>query len=207
MSKKQDLFYFENFIACTDCACKAAKMLEETMLQFDADNLPDRISEIHVVEHAADEKKHELLHVLAKAFITPIEREDILLLSQSIDDMVDQIEDVLLRIYCNNIRSIQPNALKMVNVLVRCCEEVKELMEEFADFKRSKNIHDHIVRINSMEEEADKLSIDSLRELHTTSSDPIEVIVWREIYLMLEQCADTCEHVADAVESVIMKNS
>ena len=207
MSKKQDSFYFDNFVACTECACRAAELLEKTMDDFNPEELSERLDKIHEVEHAADEKKHELLRVLAKAFITPIEREDILLLSQSIDEMVDQIEDVLLRIYCNNILTIQSNAIKLVNVIVRCCGEVKELMKKFSDFKRSKNIHDHIVRINSMEEEADKLFISSLRELHTTYDDPITIVVWREIYILLEQCADACEHVADAVESVIMKNS
>ena len=52
--------------------------------------------------------------MLAKAFITPIEREDIILLSQNIDEMTDKIEDVLLRIYCNNVQTIRPDALKLV---------------------------------------------------------------------------------------------
>ena len=207
MSKKQDSFYFDNFIACTEFACKAAKFLDDTLRNFEPDKLNEKRQEIHVFEHSADEKKHELLRVLVKAFITPIEREDILALSQSIDEMVDQIEDVLLRIYCNNISIIEPHALEMVDLIVRCCEEVKGLMEEFADFKHAKNIHDHIVRINTIEEDADQLFITSLRDLHTASSDPIHIIVWREIYILLEQCADACEHVADAVESVIMKNS
>ena len=60
------------------------------------------------LSNAADEKKHELHNVLAKAFITPIEREDMVLLSQSIDELTDEIEDVLLRIYCNNVKSIRP---------------------------------------------------------------------------------------------------
>lgn len=38
-----------------------------------------------------------MLHILAKAFITPIEREDIILLSQNIDEVTDKIEDVLLQ--------------------------------------------------------------------------------------------------------------
>ena len=46
-----------------------------------------------------------------------------------------------------------------------------------------------------------------MRRLHTSTSDPIEIISWREIYIYMEKCADACEHVADAVESVIMKNT
>ena len=81
------------------------------------------------------------------------------------------------------------------------------MAQEFADFKHSKSLHSHIVNINTIEEEADALFISSLRTLHTTCTDPLEIIVWREIYTFMEMCVDACEHVADSVESVVMKNS
>ena len=207
MSKKQDSFYFENFITCSEYACQAAHMLEDAMRHFEPGSLKQRIDEIHKVEHSADGKKHEMLNVLARAFITPIEREDIILLSQSIDEITDKIEDVLMRIYCNNVQTIRPEALDMAEVVIRCCEEVRALMNDFSDFKRSKTLHDHIVRINTLEEEADKLFIEGMYNLHDSCKDPLEVITWREIYIYLEKCVDTCEHVADVVESVVMKNS
>ena len=64
-----------------------------------------------------------------------------------------------------------------------------------------------IIKINDLEEKSDKLFIDSMRSLHTESSDPLHIIAWREIYEYLEKCADACEHVADIIESVVMKNS
>ncbi len=207
MAKKQDSFYFDTFTACLEDACKAAHLLDQTMRTFNPAQLKEKLDEMHTIEHAADMKKHELLNVLAKAFITPIEREDILLLSQNIDEVTDKIEDVLLRIYCNNVQSIWPEALKLSDIVIRVCQEAKEMAEEFADFRHSKTLRDHIIRSNTLEEEADQLFIGSMRTLHTTCSDPIEIIVWREIFLYLEKCVDACEHVADTVESVVMKNS
>ena len=64
-----------------------------------------------------------------------------------------------------------------------------------------------IIRINSLEEEADKLYIDNMRKLHVEEKDVLQIIAWREIYTYLEKCADTCEHAADVVGSVVMKNS
>lgn len=207
MSKKQDAFYFESFVACVDYACKAADILNDTFRNFNPELLLRQVEAVHAEEHAADIKKHEVLNVLAKAFITPIEREDIILLSQNIDEMADQIDDVLMRIYCNNITSIRPDACDVVSLLVRACAETKALMAEFHDFKRSKTIRDHIIKINSLEEEADRLFISCVRNLHTTCSDPLEVMSWHEVYTYLEKCMDACEHVADSVETVIMKNT
>ncbi len=207
MAKKQDSIYFKSFIKCTDLSCQAAHMLEETMANFDVEKMADQMEAIHTIEHAADMEKHELLNTLIKAFITPIDREDIILLSQNIDDLTDNIEDVLIRIYYNNIRTIHPDALELMRIVCRCCEAVKVMMEEFADFRHSKKLHEQIIKINSMEEEADKVYIDSMHRLHTNCTDPMTVMTWREIYSYLEKCADACEHVADTVESVIMKNS
>ena len=208
MAKKQDSVYFDSFIKCTDYSCQAAHMLEETMANFDAAKMEERMEAIHTVEHSADMEKHALLNTLIKAFITPIDREDIMMLSQNIDELTVNIEDVLIRIYYNNIQQIRPDALELMRIVCRCCEAVRQMMEEFADFRHStKKLHEQIVRINSMEEEADKVYIDSMHRLHTTCSDPMTVMTWREIYSYLEKCADSCEHVADIVESVVMKNS
>lgn len=207
MGSKQNNFYFENFIACAECSYKAAELLDSVMRNFDPSQMEKMIADMHEIEHAGDEKKHELTRVLAKAFITPIEREDIMVLGENIDEVTDKIEDVLLRMYCNNIRSIRPDALDFIGVVIKCCDELKNMLREFPKFKNSKKLHEHIVNINTLEEDADQMFISGMRNLHTTCDDPVTIIVWREIYIYLEKCVDACEHVADTVESVIMKNS
>lgn len=207
MAKKQDSFYYENFSECAACACQAAHYLEDALKNFKPEGLSSMLDELHQVEHAADEKKHELSNVLARAFITPIEREDIILLSQNIDEVTDKIEDVMLRLYYNNIQSIRPDSLELVSIVVKSCDMVKLMLKEFASFRHSKSLRDHIIAINTLEEQADQVFVTSMRELHTTCTDPVEIICWREVYFYLEKCTDACEHVADVVEQIVMKNS
>ena len=205
--KKQDSFYFDNFVECTKYSLRAAELLLSVGTDFKPEKLESRLDEMHSIEHAADTKKHEMLAVLMKAFMTPIEREDILLLSTCLDEVTDKIEDVLIRMYCNNIHEIMPLAVDMINVVVESCREMVTLLEEFRKFKKSKTIHTSIVRINTLEEDADKLFIKAMRQLHEEESDPVKMIKWREILIYLEKCTDATEHVADAVERVIMTNS
>ena len=77
MSKKSDNYYFKNFVICAEYGEEAARMLERNLKEFDVTHLSERLDEIHGIEHAADQKKHEMLAALVKEFITPIEREDI----------------------------------------------------------------------------------------------------------------------------------
>ena len=207
MARKQDAYYFDNFIACAEESCHAASLLRKVLGDFKPQELEKYLEEIHEIENRADGKKHEMLDRLAREFIPPIEREDIVELSQHIDTVTDKVEDVLLRIYMGNAQEIEPDALEMTDVVIQCCSAVRDLLVEFKNFKRSKTLKQLIIRINDLEEESDRLFIESIRGLYTESVDPIRIIAWRDIYIYLERCADACEHVADTVESVVMKNS
>ena len=207
MGKKQDAYYFNTFTACAEDACRAAHLLKNVLEDFKPEELETQLDKLHEIEHSADEMKHDIMDHLAKEFIPPIEREDIVSLSQNIDNVTDKVEDILLRVYMNNVSTIGRDALAMMDVVVECCEAVRELLQEFADFRRSRNLKKVIIRINDLEEAEDRLFMTSMRKLYTGSKDPIHIIAWREIYIYLERCADACEHVADVVESIVMKNS
>lgn len=207
MAKKQDEYYFKNFVECAELACKGSRLLETIVNNFDPEKVDQYRTDMHNIEHSADLKKHEMLNVLLKAFITPIDREDILSMSQNIDELSDKIEDVLIRIYFNRVKAIRPRAIEFVSIVNKCFGEVLEMLREFSDFKRSKTLKEHIININTLEETADKLYIDCMYELHDGKTDVLEVIAWTDVYTYLEKCADTCEHIADLVESVAMKNS
>ena len=207
MAKKGDRYYFDNFIACVECSQRAATLLGETLKNYSKEDMAKKREQIHEIEHEADVKKHELMHMLNKAFITPIEREDIVTLAQNLDDITDTIEDVFLRIYICDVDTIKENAIAMTDLVVSACEALKIAMEEFPEFRKSTKLKEYLIRINDLEEEGDNLYIEGMRALHTGDCSPLEVIAWRDIYSYLERCMDACEHAADVVESVIMKNS
>ena len=58
-----------------------------------------------------------------------------------------------------------------------------------------------------MEEDGDKMYMKAIRNLHTSSTDAIEIMSWTKLFDYLEKCCDATENVADVMEYVIMKNS
>lgn len=204
---KGDKFYFENFAASTALSKEAAIYLVSCLENYDPGSIEQMLKQMHEIEHRADVKKHEMNEALAKAFVTPVDREDLDMLSHQLDDVTDKIEEILQMFYINNILTIQPAAVEFAKKIVRSCELLCSLMEEFESFKRSKKIHSLIIELNDVEEECDKLYLSSMRDLSRNATDVLAVIAWRDIYECMEACADACEHVSECVGTVIMKNT
>ena len=204
---KNDKFYFENFIKSTELAGKAASYLVECLESFDAAKMEEMLERMHEIEHSADITKHEMNEALAKAFVTPVDREDLDMLSHELDDVVDLIEEVLQKFYIYDIQEIDAPAIEFAKNIVRSCELLTEMMGEFENFKKSKKIRDLIIALNDVEEECDQLYLSTIRALTKNSKDMLLTSSWRRIYESLEACADACEDVSECIGSVIMKNT
>ncbi len=116
-------------------------------------------------------------------------------------------EDIVQKIYINNIHSINPGAIVFAENIVKAAEVLGEIMGEFENFKKSKKIQPLIVKLNDIEEECDKIYLHSVQDLMKNATDIPETIAWREIFDCLESCIDACERVSECIGSVIMKNT
>lgn len=204
---KNDKFYFENFCECATLAKNAAAYLVGCLESYDADNIETMLKEMHVFEHGADIKKHEMNETLAKAFVTPVDREDLDFLSQQLDNVLDLLEEVLQKLYIYDIKEIEPAAIEYAKHLVTACDMLGSIMSEFANFKKSKKIHSLVIACNDVEEECDKLYLSTMHELTEKSTDVLRTLSWYKIYDCFEACVDACEHVSECVGSIIMKNT
>jgi predicted phosphate transport protein (TIGR00153 family) len=206
MAGREDKYY-ESFVEMVGYSCEAAQLLRSILLAFQPDELGDRMKDMHEIEHAGDIARHVMTKKLAREFITPIEREDIMDMAEAIDNVTDKIEDVLMRVYIFNIREIREDAQKMTEVIEKCCAALRSALEEFHNFRKSKSLHEKIIMINQFEEEADNLYMAAVRNVYLEKGDPMLVQAWYETLQTLEDCCDACEDVADVIESVMLKNS
>ncbi len=207
MATKSDKMYFENLIAAAEQSCKAAEYLVARLNDYKVEGMKETLDEMHEYEHAGDMLKHQMNNSLAKAFVTPVDREDLAAISQNIDDVTDSIEEVLQYFYMYRITTIMPEAIEFGKRILSCCQKMKEMLSEFVNFKKPAKLHSLIVELNNMEEECDELYIRATMLLNDRCDNALEIISWREIYNHFENCADACEHVGDCIDMVVMKNS
>ena len=189
-------------------ACEAAEYLQTILEHFDPEKLAGQLEEMHKIEHEADIEKHNLMQKLAKEFITPIEREDIILLLQQIDNVTDFVEDVVRKMFMYNVTSIRSEAIEFSAIIRECCKESRDALSELPGFQKSNaRLKEAVIKVNDFEEAGDRLYCAAIRRLYTEHAEPLERITWTNMFDWLEACCDACEDVMESVEMVVMKNS
>jgi hypothetical protein len=144
---------------------------------------------------------------LSSNFITPFDREDIHALATSIDDIADYIHGTASRIHLYGVTEFSHTMELMSEVLMKQVQEVDIAIKDMRNMRNAQRVRDAIVRINSLENHADDLFDEAIARLFNEMTDPIELIKLKEILSNLETATDKCEDVANALESILVKNS
>ncbi|MDR0906562.1 MAG: DUF47 family protein [Oscillospiraceae bacterium] len=202
---KKSYNYFEQFEKqmelCERSAAQLAAMLE------DYTDIHTKAEEIHATEHLADTCLHELMNELNRSFVTPIDREDIVQISNALDDITDSIEDVANMFDVMSIEVVKPEAKAMSLLIYEACQALSALVSEFPRFKNSKNIKELIVKVNRVEESGDVTYRAIIKEMFLHEKDAIELMKWKEIFETMEDVIDNCEDVAALLDGLVIKNS
>jgi predicted phosphate transport protein (TIGR00153 family) len=179
--------------------------LRELVAEPELDKRLSIFSQIEDLEHENDNLTHNIFTELGRNFITPFDREDIHYLATSLDDIADYIYASAKKI---NFYKVNPGDLgiqKLAEVIQMSSGEVRKAVAELRNMKNLKLITESLVKVNSLENQADDLFDMSIERLFDTEPDAKEVIKKREIFQVMEIATDKCEDAANVIESIIIK--
>lgn len=187
---------------------KAAKALQSSF----SDGMIDKneIAQLKSIEHEGDRHVHESSSLISDAFLTPIDRTDMMQMVHAIEAITDSIDDIGNQIYMMHITRTNETIVKLVDLIVKCCERLCVLMQDFKQFKKNTGkIRESTVFVNNLEEEGDAIFSEAMRELFDPDNkmEMIDVIRLQNLYNTLENSLDYCEDVADIVEAIIISNT
>ena len=203
---KNKIFY-ELFEKVAGNVAKMGTLLRDVVAEPDFDKRASLITKLEDLEHANDELTHNLFTELGRNFITPFDREDIHYLATSLDDIADYIYAAGKKI---NFYRVNPNDTgmhKFSELIEQGAEQIRVAVYELRDMKNMRNITEALVKINSIENQADDIFDFSIERLFDSEPDAKEVIKKRDIYQVMEIVTDKCEDASNVIESIIIKYS
>jgi predicted phosphate transport protein (TIGR00153 family) len=159
-------------------------------------------------EHAADRITAETIRLLHKTFITPLDRDHIHQLVNAMDDICDLIQDTSESLSLYDVKAITPDAARLADISVKCCERVKDMVELLG---RQDGKFEAILKtaeeIDRLESDADRVMRSAVSKLFREEKDVREVIKMHAIYQLLESITDRCLDVANLAEGISLENS
>ncbi len=198
-SKEREFFdLFEE--AARNCV-RAAGLLEQMLEQW-----PDHgeaMRDVIVCEQEGDRITHDIIQRLNQTFVTPFDREDIIALASSLDDIVDFIEEIADFLGLYRIEAPMDQAVRMARVLH---EAVRNIGDAVPHLRTLKDIHQYTVEVNRLENEGDRIHREAVASLFDHGIDPMMVIRWKDIFERLEDAIDSTESAVHTLEGIIIKN-
>lgn len=203
----KDKIFYSLFEEVADGVAKMGKLLKNMVKEPDAEKRASLASQVEDQEHVNDDLTHKVFTELGRNFITPFDREDIHYLASALDDICDYIYSTTKKI---NFYKVNPNDTgiqKLADLIEEGTIQIREAVGELRNMRDMRKITDALVKINSIENQADDIFDMSIDRLFDTEPDAKEVIKKREIYQVMEVVTDKCEDAANVIESIIIKYS
>ncbi|MBU6159170.1 MAG: DUF47 family protein [Bacteroidetes bacterium] len=202
----KDRVFYTLFEQVAETVVVMGKTLKDLVYSASPEERERLLTQIEDLEHKNDEFTHNIFTELSRNFITPFDREDIHYLATSLDDIADYIFASSKKIVLYRVDPTQNNNIKkMSDLILQGAENIHNAIAELRNMKNMRKITDALVRINSIENQADDEFDAAILHLFATETDAKEVIKKREIFTVLEVATDKCEDAANVIESIIVK--
>lgn len=203
--------FFEMFNQHADCIVEAAQAFSALVDNYADHHLREKYNqEVDNAERAADRVTHEVNRTLHKTFITPIDREQIHSLINTMDDVADLIQDSAEAMALYDLQHPTEEVTRLTDLCVKCCNLVRDavrMLGRVADPAVTERALKVCEEIDRLEGDADRVLRSAMSKLFRDAVDAREIIKLKEIYELLETVTDKCEDVANHIEGVILENS
>lgn len=205
----KEVRYFDYFDAHADqivLGGKALVGLIEAMIER-PEQAEQYVQEINQCELRADQIIHETEAMLHTSFITPFDRDEIHGLTNNMDNILDKIEDVAETIGLYDVRRVTPEARKLAQISLTCCEAVAAAVKLLRSMKNGPAILKYCHEIDKLESDGDVALREAMSKLFREEEDVRQMIKLKAVYELLEEVSDCCKDVSNSVESIVLENS
>ncbi len=200
-----EIKFYDYFEKATANLLEGAHALEK--LAENSADLPAQVAYIAQIEHQGDLIVHEVTNLLPRTLITPIDSDDIQRLISAIDDALDAVDAAAQCMLTYQITEIKEPAHLLVHLIVESVRELEAAVRKLPNKRLYDEVRNHIVQINTLENDGDRVLQRALGELVAQRSELFDLIRWKEVYELLEDTTDCIEDAGDILQKVMIANA
>jgi uncharacterized protein Yka (UPF0111/DUF47 family) len=123
------------------------------------------------------------------------------------DDILDLMEDAGQTVSLYDIKQITPEAKRLAELCLSCCEKVRACVGLLHNMKNAREMLAICAEIDRLESDADHVMRAAMSKLFREEPDVRNLIKLKAIYEILESVTDRCEDVANIIEGIIVENA
>jgi uncharacterized protein len=203
--------FFEMFNQHADRIVEAARAFSNLVTHYADPHMREQYNrDVDNAERAADRVTHDVNKMLHQTFITPIDREQIHKLINTMDDVADLIQDSAETMALYDVKFMTEDIKRLTDISVKCCERLAaavKLLGSISEKSSAEAALKTCEEIDKLESDADRVMRSAMSKLFREEPDVREVIKLKAVYELLETITDKCEDVANLIEGVILENS
>lgn len=202
-AKQLGFFWYLNQQAET--LVRAAGLLREAALVGVLDE--ETVRRIDRLESEGDALFHELTDKLNRTFITPLDREDMHALGDSLDDVLDLVNAMAGRLLLYRLDPADGHFARLAGLVDLAADALAAAVRELPDPACRARVLDRCLEVKELEARGDAERDRAISRLFDEEKDPVAILKWKELYETAETALDRCERAARVIKSVLVKHS
>jgi uncharacterized protein Yka (UPF0111/DUF47 family) len=196
--------FFDLLESSADQACRSAEALSGLLKNAHSERILDDFVQTRRKDKQITE---EIAQLLCKTFVTPIEREDIEALSSALYKIPKTLEKFSERLLICLPHVRMEDFEKQTRLLEQATVVVSSMVKALRKKPQLESVKEQNERLQYLEGEGDKMMLVLLKELYSGKHEPMQVIVLRHLYELLEKVIDRCRDAGNIVFHIVLKNS
>jgi uncharacterized protein Yka (UPF0111/DUF47 family) len=158
-------------------------------------------------EHASDRVIQEVYDALNKTFVTPLDRSDIYALATDLENVVDRVHGTITQIVVHAMEDLPPGSPEIARKVLEAAREIDGAVKQLRHLKEPDVIRNHCKTVQQIEHDGDQIFRARIGEMFRTEKDAVRLLKHKEFLEGLENTLDACDDVANALESLVIKNA
>ncbi len=202
----KELHFFDYTDRAADAAHLAGQLVVELTRAQGRDAQLQLVEKLRDCEHEGDEAMRQMAEALDQTFVTPIDREDLYLLTSAVESISDFVSSTANHLTIHDLQGLPAGSRELADLVAKATAEIRDAIRLLRSHRSDPRIRAAVRSVHYLEHEADVIFRVRLGDLFAHEKDAIELIKKKEFIEGLEDAVDRCQVAARVLENIAIKH-